>query len=185
MIACYVGDFNRVPKQYEAIVKLKFVRNKDAEKYIATQKKLSKWNDVPQPIVFRSKQQRLHDVFFKDTGYSGELEEFDCFIGLPSDNRNHPFMCPNMKIIDVPRYEHFDNHEFPEHSSYFMYGDKNNVFLFHIPTKSPDFFQVIVPDQGTFSNSLSFSHFHYYYHYPCHHHHHHKILRITDLTCRQ
>ena len=91
-----------------------------------------------------SKQkQRLYDVFFKNTGYSGELEEFDCFISLPSDNSNHPLMSPNMNIMDVPRYKHFDNHEFPEHSSYFMYGDKENVFLFHIPTKSLDFFQVI------------------------------------------
>lgn len=142
MIAYYVGDFKRVPKQYDAIVKLKFMCDKDAQKYITTQKMLLKWN-VPQPIVFRSKKQRLYDVFFKNTGYSGELEEFDCFIGLPSDNSNHPLMSPNMKIMDVPRYKHFDNHEFPEHSSYFMYGDKENVFLCHIPTKSLDFFQVI------------------------------------------
>ena len=52
-------------------------------------------------------------------------------------------MSPNMNIMDVPRYKHFDNHEFPEHSSYFMYGDKENVFLCHIPTKSLDFFQII------------------------------------------
>ena len=144
VIVYYVGDFQSVPRQYEAIAKLKFMCNKDAEKYISAQKKLLKWNDVPQPIVFRSKRQKLHDVFFKDTGYSGELEEFDCFIGLPSDSSNHPFMCPNMKIIDVPRYEHFDNHEFSKHGSYFKYGDRDNVFLFHIPTKSPDFFQVII-----------------------------------------
>ena len=149
MIAYYVGDFKRVPKQYDAIVKLKFMCDKDAQKYITTQKMLLKWN-VPQPIVFRSKKQRLYDVFFKNTGYSGELEEFDCFIGLPSDNSNHPLMSPNMKIMDVPRYKHFDNHEFPEHSSYFMYGDKENVFLFHIPTKSLDFFQVITLCQAIF-----------------------------------
>ena len=143
MIAYYVGDFKRVSKQYESIVKLKFMCDKDAQKYITTQKMLLKWN-APQPIVFRSKKQRLYDVFFKNTGYSGELEEFDCFIGLPSDNSNHPFMSPNMNIMDVPRYKHFDNHEFPEQSSYFMYGDKENVFLFHILTKSLDFFQVIM-----------------------------------------
>ena len=142
VIACYVGDFNRVQKQYEAIVKLKFMHDRDAEKYITTEKKLLKENGARKPIVFRSKRQRLHDVFFKDTGYSGELEEFDCFIGLPSDNSNHPFMSPKMKIIDVPRYEHFDNHESPEQSGYFMYGDMKNVFLFHIPAKSSDFYQV-------------------------------------------
>ena len=142
VIACYVGDFNRVQKQYEAIVKLKFMCDRDVEKYITTEKKLLKENGVRKPIVFRSKRQRLHDVFFKDTGYSGELEEFDCFIGLPSDNSNHPFMSPKMKIVDVPRYEHFDNHESPDQSDYVMYGDMKNVFLFHIPTKSSDFYQL-------------------------------------------
>ena len=142
VIACYVGDFNRVPNQYEAIVKLKFMCDRDAEKYIKTEKKLLKQISARKPIVFRSKRQTLHDVFFKDTGYSGELEEFDCFIGMPSDNSNHPFMSPKMKIIDVPRFEHFNNYESPEHSSYFMYGDTKNVFLFHIPAKSSDFYQV-------------------------------------------
>jgi len=150
VIAYYVGDFNKVPKQYETIVKLKFLSNKDVEKYINMQAKLMKSSVEPQPIVFRSKEQRLHDVFFKDTGYSGELEEFDCFVGLPSDDDDNPFMSANMKIMDVPRYEHFDNHEYLEHSSYFIYGDKDSVFLFHVPTKSPDFLQVVqldgVPD---------------------------------------
>ena len=154
MIAYYVGDFNKAPKQYETIVKLKFLCNKDAEKYNMMQKKLLTVSTEAPPIVFRSKQQRLHDVFFKDTGYSGELEEFDCFVGLPSDDGNHPFMCSNMKIMDVPRYEHFDNHEYQEHSSYFMYGDKENVFLFHVPTKSPDFFQVIIGLQNSVQETL-------------------------------
>ena len=160
VIACYVGDFNRVQKQYEAIVKLKFMCDRDVEKYITTEKKLLKENGVRKPIVFRSKRQRLHDVFFKDTGYCGELEEFDCFIGLPSDNSNHPFMSPKMKIIDVPRYEHFDNHESPEQSDYFMYGDMKNVFLFHIPTKSSDFYQVT-----TLGWSSILYHYHHHYHF--------------------
>lgn len=142
VIAYYMGDFNKVPKQYETIVKLKFLSNKDVDKYINMQAKLMKSSAGPQPIVFRSKEQRLHDVFFKDTGYSGELEVFDCFVGLPSDDDDNPFMSANMKIMDVPRYEHFDNHEYLEHSSYFIYGDKDSVFLFHVPTKSPDFLQV-------------------------------------------
>lgn len=144
VIAYYAGDFSKVSKQYETVVKLKFLSNKDAEQFNNTQKKLLRLSTDPQPIVFRSKEQRLHDVFFKDTGYSGELEEFDCFVGLPSDDNSNPFMSANMKIVDVPRYEHFDNNEYHEHSSYFMYGDKESVFLFHVPTKSPDFFQVIM-----------------------------------------
>jgi len=53
-------------------------------------------------------------------------------------------MTANMKVQDVPQYEHFDDEEYPESSSYFMYGDRKDAFLFHIPTKNPDFLQVII-----------------------------------------
>ena len=53
-------------------------------------------------------------------------------------------MTANMKVVDVPQYEHFDDDEYPEFLSYFLYGDKKDAFLFHIPTKNPDFLQVIV-----------------------------------------
>lgn len=89
-----------------------------------------------------ARDQRLHDVLFEKSDYAGEKEKFDCFVGLPSDDDKNPFMSPKMKIMDVPRYEHFDNDDYPEDSSYFMYGDKTTAFLFHIPTKIPDYFQV-------------------------------------------
>lgn len=143
VIAYYVGDFNEVPKQYDNVVKLKFINDKAAEKYITMQTKLMQESTHPQPIIFRSKgKQKLHDVFFEESDYAGEKEKFDCFVGMPSDDDKNSFMSPKMKVVDVPRYEHFDNDDYPESSSYFMYGDKKNVFLFHIPTKSPDFFQV-------------------------------------------
>ena len=53
-------------------------------------------------------------------------------------------MTANMRVQDVPQYDHFDDEEYPESSSYFMYGDKKDAFLFHIPTKNPDFLQVII-----------------------------------------
>ena len=62
---------------------------------------------------------------------------------MPSHG-NKPFMTANMKVLDVPQYEHFDDEDYPESSSYFMYGDKKDAFLFHIPTKNPDFLQVII-----------------------------------------
>ena len=62
---------------------------------------------------------------------------------MPSHGKK-PFMTANMKVLDVPQYEHFDDEDYPESSSYFMYGDKKDAFLFHIPTKNPDFLQVIV-----------------------------------------
>lgn len=130
-------------KQYDTVVKLKFLHDKDAEKYIAMQEKLLKSSTEPQPIVFRSKKDTHHDVFFEESEYAGEKEKFDCFVGLPSDDDKKPFMTVKMKIADVARYKHFDNGDYPDACSYFMYGDKKSVFLFHIPTKSPDFFQVI------------------------------------------
>ena len=69
-------------------------------------------------------------------------KKFDCYVGMPSHG-NEPFLRANMMVLDVPQYEHFDDEEYPESSSYLMYGDKNDAFLFHIPTKNPDFLQVI------------------------------------------
>ena len=144
MIASYVGDFDDVSKQYDNVVKLKFLHDKDAEKYMSMQEKLLKSSMEPQPIVFRSKKQRFHETFFEESEYAEEKEKFDCFVGMPSDHDKNPFMSAKMKIIDVPRYEHFDKGDYQDHGTYFMYGDKKSVFLFHIPTKSPDFFQVNV-----------------------------------------
>lgn len=146
VIASYVGDFKDVGKQYDTVVKLQFLNDKDAEKYTAMQEKLLRSSKEPQPIVFRSKKDKHHDVFFEKSEYAGEKEKFDCFIGLPSDHDNNHFMTVKMKIADVARYQHFDNGDYPDASTYFMYGDKTSVFLFHIPTKSPDFFQMVQMD---------------------------------------
>lgn len=149
VIASYVGDFKDVAKQYDTLVKLQFLHDKDTEKYTAMQEKLLQSGNEPQPIVFRSKKDKHHDVFFEKSEYAGEKEKFDCFVGLPSDNDNNPFMTVKMKIADVARYQHFDKGDYPDASTYFMYGDKKSVFLFHIPTKSPDFFQVLINDHCT------------------------------------
>ncbi|XP_068716270.1 uncharacterized protein [Montipora foliosa] len=148
VIACYVGDFNNSPKQYDTVVKLRFESEDDANQYLSKQKELLQCSKQPPPIVFRSKKKRLHDVFFEESDYAGERETFHCFVGLPAsdDDNHHPFLKAKMRIIDVPRYEHFDEDEYPEYSSYFMYGDQTNTFLFHIPTKNPDFFQIVQLD---------------------------------------
>ena len=48
----------------------------------------------------------------------------------------------DMRVLDVPQFERFDGDEYPEFSSYFLYGNKKSAFLFHIPTRKPDFLQV-------------------------------------------
>lgn len=143
MIVYYAGNFNNASKQYGTVATLKFNSKSQADEYTAKQDALMRTSTEPQPIVFRSKTNTtLHDVFFGESEYGDPEELFDCYVGMPSHG-NKPFLTANMKVQDVPQYEHFDDEEYPESSSYLMYGDKNDAFLFHIPTKNPDFLQVI------------------------------------------
>ena len=142
LIVCYAGNFNDTSKQYGTVATLQFNSDSQAKDYVAQQNALMRTSPEPEPIVFRSKgKTTLHDVFFGESEYGDESQKFDCFVGMPSDG-SKPFMTANMKVLDVPHYEHFDDEEYPEHSSYFMYGDKGNAFLFHIPTRKPDYLQV-------------------------------------------
>ena len=144
MIVYYVGNFKNAGKRYDAIAKLKFHSSEDAAKYVATQKELQSSSTEPPPIVFRSQANaRFREILFGESEYGDESEVFDCFKGMPSDQTF--FMSAAMKVVDGARYEHFDDaDDYPEASSYFMYGDRNNAFLFHIPTKLQDFLQVNV-----------------------------------------
>ena len=146
VIVYYAGNFKNVSKQYGTAATLKFNSDSQAKEYISKQDALMTTSTEPEPIVFRSKNSTLHDVFFGESEYGDQEEVFDLYIGLPSHG-SKPFMTANMKVVDVPQYEHFDDDEYPEFSSYFMYGDKKHAFLFHIPTKNPDFLQVIIPNQ--------------------------------------
>lgn len=142
LIACYAGNFQDTSKQYGTLAKLKFNSDSEAKDYTTKQDALMRTSTEPQPIVFRNQaSSTLHDVFFGQSEYGDEQQLFDCYVGLPSRG-SKPFMTANMKVLDVPQYEHFDDDEYPESSSYFMYGDKKDAFLFHIPTKNPDFLQV-------------------------------------------
>ena len=146
VLACYAGDFNEAAKQYNTVVKLQFESDDDVNKFISKQAQLLKSSKQPSPtIVFKSDTKtRLHDVFFEKSEYAGAEKTFKFFAGLSAndDDNVHPFLTAKMKIIDVPRYDHFDEDEYPECISYFMYGDAKKAFLFHGPTKAPDFFQV-------------------------------------------
>ena len=142
MIVYYTGNFSNTSKQYVTVATLKFNNDKQAKEYIKKQNALMRASPEPEPIVFRSKAiATLHDVLFGESEYGDESEQFDCFVGMPSEG-SEPFMTAKMKVSDVPHYEHFDDEEYPDSSSYFMYGDKKAAFLFHIPTKDPDFLQV-------------------------------------------
>ncbi|KAL9973863.1 hypothetical protein ACROYT_G020369 [Oculina patagonica] len=146
LIVYYAGNFKNVSKQYGTVATLKFNSESQANEYTTKQDALTRTSTDPQPIVFRSKAKTtLHDVFFGESEYGDQQELFDCYVGMPSHG-SKPFMSANMKVFDVPQYEHFDDDEYPESSSYFMYGDKKDAFLFHIPTKNPDFLQIVQLD---------------------------------------
>lgn len=142
VLACYVGDFREAAKRYEAVVKLQFGSDDDANDFLSKQAQLLKSNkQCSPPIVFRSNTKtRLHDIVYEESKFADYKETLHCLVGLSGDY--HPFLTAKMKIVDVPRYVHFDVAEYPKCISYFMYGDAENVFLFHFPKKSPDFFQV-------------------------------------------
>ena len=102
-----------------------------------------KSSTTSKPIVLRSSQKKiLHNVLYNDTG--SLEEEFDFYEGLPTDS-SKPFMPKRkMKVVDVPRYDHFDkaDDQYPEFATYILYGDVGNAYLFHSPTKDPDYLQV-------------------------------------------
>lgn len=54
--------------------------------------------------MFRSKKDKYYDVFFEKFEYVGEIEKFDCFVGLLFDCDNNFFMIVKMKIVDVVCY---------------------------------------------------------------------------------
>lgn len=145
VIVYYAGNFNNISKQYGTVATLQFNSDSQAKEYKSKQDSLMATSTEPNPIVFRSKNSTLYDVFFGESEYGDEAEVFDLYIGLPSRG-SKPFMTANLKVVDVPQYEHFDDDEYPEFLSYFMYGDKKDAFLFHIPTKNPDFLQIVKLD---------------------------------------
>lgn len=143
VIVYYAGNFSNASKQYGTVATLKFNSEKQAKEYKEKQNALFKKSTEPQPILFRSKANTtLHDVLFGESEYGDDSEKFDCYVGLPTD-QSKPFMSANMKVLDVPQFEHFDDEEYPEFGSFFMYGNEKSAFLFHIPTKKPDFLQVL------------------------------------------
>ena len=91
----------------------------------------------------QTEKKRLHHLLFNDSEEERLSEKFDFFVGLPTDS-SVPFMTADMKIVDVPRYDHFDraDDQYPDDATYVMYGDVANAFLFHIPTMDPDYLQV-------------------------------------------
>ena len=149
VIVSYAGSFTKPQHQYFTVAQLCFLSREDVRKFRSKAKELQQKHIDPPPLVFRNQEKvKLHSLLMLNFK-SGEKESnkhkatFDIYVGLPSEEHK-PFMSANMKVIDVPRFDHFDvtDTEYPEFSTYFMYGDKHHIYLSHIPTRQPDFQQV-------------------------------------------
>ena len=143
LYVCYAGNFNEAQAQRRYFVVAKFSFTSDDD--MATFKQKSESGS--SPIVLQSSLQQnkksLHDLLFNDSEETRESEKFDFYVGLPAAT-SEPFMTADMKIVDVPRYDHFDkaDDDYPENATYILYGDTTNAYLFHAPTKCPDYLQV-------------------------------------------
>jgi len=141
IFVCYAGNFNQTVRQYFAVARFRFVSDDDVATFNTT---VEKSGCESTPIVLRNLQnepKRLHNLLFNDSEGERPSTKFDFFVGLDS---NTPFMTADMKIVDVPRYDHFDKADdlYPENATYLLYGDVGNAYLFHTPTKDKDYLQV-------------------------------------------
>lgn len=141
IFVCYAGNFKQTVRQYFAVARVRFVSDNDVTTFNST---VEKFSSESTPIVLRNLQtepKRLHDLLFNDSGEEQPSVKFDFFAGFDS---KVPFMTADMKIVDVPRYDHFDKADdlYPENATYLLYGDVGNAYLFHTPTKDPDYLQV-------------------------------------------
>lgn len=142
VFVCYAGSFSQTQHQYFSVARFKFHSEADVATFSDA---LQKAGD--QPVVMqnlKNEPKKLHDLLFNDSGEKSETIKFDFFVGLPSGTHG-PFMTADMEIKDVPRYDHFDkaDKEYPEYATYVMYGNLNDAYLFHIPTKDPDYLQIV------------------------------------------
>lgn len=141
IFVCYAGNFKQTVREYFAVARFRFLSDDDVATFNTT---VEKSGSESTPIVLRNLQnepKRLHDLLFNDSGEEQLSVKFDFFVGLDS---GAPFMTADMKIVDVPRYDHFDKADdlYPENATYLMYGDVGNAYLFHTPIKDPDYLQV-------------------------------------------
>ena len=141
VFVCCAGNFKQAQFQYSAIARFRFLSDEDMATFVKTSEGES------QPIVLRNTlskdKRRLHDLLFDDSEGNRLSEKFDFYVGLPTES-SVSFMTADMKIVDVPRYDHFDraDDQYPDNATYVLYGDVGNAYLFHTPTKDPDYLQV-------------------------------------------
>ena len=100
----------------------------------------------PNPLVFKTKENMsLHELLIKETeeGNTGLVFYADCYQGTPGVGSL--FLSDiKLKVADLACYDHFDYTVIhaPLTSTFFLYGDKKNAYITHIPNRNLDFLQV-------------------------------------------
>ena len=87
----------------------------------------------------------LHELLIKEfeEGNTGLVFHADCYQGMPDEGSL--FLSDiKLKVVDLARYDHFDYTAIhaPLTSTFFLYGDKKNAYISHIPNRNLDFLQV-------------------------------------------
>ena len=87
----------------------------------------------------------LYQLLVESFGQNQTGLEFkvDCYQGMPDVGK--VFLSNiKLKVVDLARYDHFDYTAIhaPVISTFFLYGDKKNAYITHIPNKNLDFIQV-------------------------------------------
>ena len=115
VIVSYAGNFKTKEHQYFTMAKLRFLSDKDADKFRSKAEQLHKTSPEPPPLVFRNHEEdKLHDVLIFDVE-EDHMEEpnerkdvFDIYVGLPSEGGSLFMKEVTMKVVDVPRFDHYD-----------------------------------------------------------------------------
>ncbi|KAL4229059.1 hypothetical protein ACF0H5_012097 [Mactra antiquata] len=129
-----IAQFNVSDQYAVATIKYKY----EEQSKLATEKRL--------PIIFGNKEKSGLQNFLEDA--MNEALDMDFFVGLPS-HTNTPFLTTKVKVLDIPRRNHFDmtQTDYPAKLTYFMYGKNGNAYMSHNMSMRPDVHQVIKLDK--------------------------------------
>lgn len=149
VIVNYAGNFRMPKHQYFSMAKLRFESKDSAKAFRSKAEEVQKRSSESPVLVFRNQEaDKLHDLLIFDPeeneeGRNKRRELFDVYVGMPSAGGSK-FMSATMRVVDLPRFDHFDpaDSEYPQFSTYFMYGHKKHAYIAHIPVRKPDFQQV-------------------------------------------
>ncbi|XP_071143356.1 L-tyrosine decarboxylase-like [Mytilus edulis] len=138
----YITNLQIPSHQYQAIVKMKFLEESDAEEYMQRKEKCAESKVIIQiesPEVLGKLLDNSKDVPFM----------VSCYFDVPSA-QNRPFLSNVLVLVDdIPLYKHVDMTVEPSNGrqEYFLYGDESRTQMSRKTSKISDCLQVAVLEQ--------------------------------------